>query len=128
MSARSKCVTWGITEAESVMRWAMVRLQVRQRLPLDRAPLLEPRQAAGGSMPTGVSGAGRRRAVVDGAATGEERPGVTNRRAARTIVVGDATRQRPVSAAPRAQVARPSSRASRRVAGVAATGVARVAR
>src|SRR3989442_740717 len=121
MSARSKCVTWGTSVAESVMRSAIVRRRCESGW-RSTGPHCSNLGSAGGVMPTGARGFATAGAAGAGrSATGWEgagcRPPAAAARTSSSVT-------RPPGPVPPRTVRRstPSSRASRRVAGVAATG------
>jgi len=122
MSARSKWVTCGIRVADSVMRSAMVRRRCESGA-RSTGPHCSKRGSGGGSSPMAASGfAGPAGAASRAAGCGRASAGAAGGWApvaART----SASRMRPPGPLPRtARMSTPSSRASRRVAGVAATG------
>ena len=115
MSARSKWVTWGMMDADSVMRSAIVRRRCDSGVPLDGAPLLESgqrrwRERGGGERRCRRGGGPRRRP-----------PAGADARAAAARTSSSVTRP-PGPLGGTARRSTPSSRASLRVAGVAGTG------
>src|SRR6266545_4170275 len=119
-SARSKCVTCGISVAESVMRSAMVRRRW-DRGCRSTGPHCSNLGSAGGSTPTdrnGLAMASRSGACPAGATARRSAPPL----AART---SSSVTRPPGPVALTVPRSTPSSRASRLVAGVAGTGPAR---